>query len=156
MKKSTSLKPAQINALKLLAMGNSDTQVAEMLEVTTMTIYRWKRLPEFEAKLNSITHSGLEEIAKKMNATTLTAVETLQEILCDLREPSSTRLKAALGVLGTMASVNSALEKSLKNRVADFDLRQRFTGPVYTYDESGNRYQRVECSYNLMQDEIVI
>jgi hypothetical protein len=139
-----SLKARQLNAIQLLALGTPAYQVAAQLEVSTMTIYRWQRLPEFEAKLNAITSSGLEEIAKKMNATTLTAVETLQEILCNMTEPSTTRMKAALGVLSAVASVNNMLEKSLKHRVADFDLQQRFSEQAFTFDGSGNRYPRIE------------
>lgn len=105
-----------------------------------MSVYRWKRLPAFEAKLHSITESGLEEIARKANAATLTAVETLQEILCDLTQPTTIRMRAALGVLGVMATVNGALEKSLKHREADFELAQRFDGPSFTYDGNGNKY----------------
>ena len=100
-----SLKARQLNAVQLLALGTPAYQVAAQLDVSTMTIYRWQRLPAFEAKLNAITSSGLEEIAKKMNATTLTAVETLQEILCNMAESPTTRMKAALGVLGAMSSV---------------------------------------------------
>ena len=133
------LKARQLNAVQLLATGTPAYQVAEQLDVSTMTIYRWQKLPEFEAKLNSITSSGLEEVAKKMNATTLTAVETVQEMLCDMRLPANTRLKAALGVLSTVASVNSMLEKSLKHRIADFDLQGRFTQQMWTYDGEGNR-----------------
>lgn len=141
MPKTHALKPMQLNAIKLLAVGTPAYQVAERLEVSTMTIYRWQRLPEFEAKLNSIYSSGLEEIAKKMNATTLTAIETLQEILCEMREPSITRMKAPLGVLSAMSSVNSVLEKSLQHRVGDFDLQQRWSSPAFTYDCSGNPCQ---------------
>jgi len=139
-----SLKARQLNAVQLLAIGTPAYQVAAQLEVSTMTIYRWQRLPEFEAKLNSITSSGLEEIAKKMNATTLTAVETLQEIVCDLREPSSTRMKAALGVLANVASVNNMLEKSLIHRVADFDLKNRISDQSFTYDKHGNKYENIK------------
>ena len=133
------LKARQLNAIQLLATGTPAYQVAAQLEVSTMTIYRWQKLPEFEAKLNSITSSGLEEVAKKLNATTLTAVETLMEILCDMQEPSTTRMKAALGVLSNTASVNNMLEKCLKHRVADFDLHERFEQQGWTYDSNGNR-----------------
>jgi transposase-like protein len=132
------LKPRQLSAIQLLACGTPACRVAERLEVSTMTLYRWSRQPEFEAKLRSITSSGLEEVAKKMNATTLTAVETLQEILCDMTQPTGTRLKAALGVLAALPSVSSALEKGLQHRVADFDLNQRWSGKTFTFDSSGN------------------
>jgi hypothetical protein len=139
MAASNSLKPKQLSAIRMLAMGTPAYRVAAQLEVSTMTIYRWRRLPEFDAKLTSIANSGLEEIAKKMNATALTAVETLQEVLCDLSQPVPLRMKAALGVLGAMPSLNGALERSLQHRLADFDLAQRFDGPIFTYDSAGNR-----------------
>lgn len=83
MENTKPLKPVQLTAIQLLAAGKPAHRVAEQLEVSTMTIYRWRQQPEFEAKLNSIASSGMEDIAKKLNATTLTAVETLQEVLCD-------------------------------------------------------------------------
>lgn len=139
MESVKSLKPVQLTAIQLLAMGTPASQVAERLEVSAMTIYRWQRQPEFEAKLNAVTSSGLEEIAKQMNATTLTAVETLHEVLCDLTQPTATRMKAALGVLNVMSSVNGALEKGLKHRIADFDPKQRWSNLGYTYDASGQQ-----------------
>lgn len=144
MSNGKSLKPKQLSAVRLLASGAPAYRVAEQLEVSTMTIYRWRRLPEFSAKLHSITNSGLEEIAKKLNATTLTAVETLQEVLCDMTQPAPTRIKAALGVLGVMSSVNGALEKSLQHRLADFDLAQRFEIGFLPYDAVGSGYSGSE------------
>lgn len=138
MESTKPLKPVQLTAIQLLAIGTPASHVAQQLEVSAMTIYRWQRQPEFEAKLQALTSSGLVEIAKTMNATTLTAVETLQDILCDLSQPTATRLKAALGVLGVMASVNGALEKGLQHRVADFDLKQRWNNLGHTYDAAGH------------------
>jgi hypothetical protein len=141
MENVRSLKPKQINAIQLLAVGTPAYQVAERLDVSAMTIHRWQQIPEFEAKLHSITNSGLEEIAKKMNIAALTAVETLQEAMCDMSEPITTRMKAATGVLNAMPSVNGALEKCLVHRAADFDLKTRFRGQAYTYDSNGNPCQ---------------
>lgn len=141
MSNVTQLKPRQLNAIKLLAAGTPANQVAERLEVTTMTLYRWQRLPAFEAKLRSISSSGLEEVAKKMNAVALTAVETLQEVMCDLREPSAVRIKVALGVLHAMPAVNSSLEKSMQNKMADFDLGGRWIEPAFSFDSCGNPIQ---------------
>ena len=142
MKKHT-LKPAQINAIKLLSMGTPANQVAAQLEITTMTLYRWQKMPEFESVLRNTSFSGLEEIAKKMNVTTITAIETLQEFLCNMGESNNIRLKAALGVLGAMASVNNALDKSLKHKAADFS-REYYLDHfnTTTYDSAGEPCQR--------------
>ncbi|SFM42875.1 phBC6A51 family helix-turn-helix protein [Nitrosomonas communis] len=153
MKNHKPLKPKQLTAIQLLAMGTPASEVAAKLEITSMTLYRWQRLPEFNSKLNNITHSGLEEIAKKMNAATITAIETLQEAMCDLTEPSSVRIKAALGVLGAMASVNGVLEKALKHRIGDFDLNHRFTDQAFTFDMDGNPCQlSTQKSYSISSD----
>ena len=137
MKPVNTLKPKQLNAIRMLATGAPAYQVAEKLEITTMTLWRWQRLPEFERTLQSIAHSGLDELAKKMNIAALTAVEVLQEILCDMRLPAATKIRAAVGALRAMPSVNGALEKSLQHRVADFDPRNRFAGPTFTHDSDG-------------------
>lgn len=139
MHNGKSLKPMQLTALKLIAMGTPANQVAERLEVSAMTVYRWQRLPAFQEKLGCISSSGLQEIATKLNAASLTAVETLQEVLCDISQPPAIKVKAALGVLNAMASVNNALEKGLQHRVADFPLQDRFNGPAFTFDSSGER-----------------
>jgi hypothetical protein len=131
------LKPKQLNAIRLLAAGTPSYQVAERLEITTMTLYRWQRLPEFEQTLHAIAYSGLDEIAKKVNVAALTAIETVQEILCNMTEPSDVRLKAAMVALKAMPLVNGALEKGMAHREADFDLRKRFSGPAFTYASNG-------------------
>ena len=127
--------------MQLLAIGEPKNVIAAKLEITTMTLYRWEKLPEFESKLNSINSSGLEEIAKMTNAATLTALETLQDILCRLDEPRSTQIKVALGVLKVMPSVNCALEKALEHRVGDFDLDKRWDIGS-RFDGSGNLIQK--------------
>lgn len=131
-----SLKPVQLSALKLIAMGTPDCQVASTLNVSVMSVYRWKRLPAFEAKLNSITSSGMEQIATTLNAAALSAAETLSEILNDMSQPVPIRMRAALGVLNALGPVNSALERGLQHRAADFDLGQRFN-QGHTYDAVG-------------------
>ena len=151
-----SLKARQLTAVKLLSIGTPANQVAAQLEVSTMTIYRWKRMPEFEAMVGSIALSGLEEIAKKMNATTLTAVETLQEILCNMNEPVNLRLKAALGVLHNAASVNNMLNKTHRFGASDFDVNKRFFEPSFTYDADGERYPEITKLDTTGLTEIVI
>ena len=152
MKHKKKLKAKQLKAVQLLAMGEPKNVIAAKLEITTMTLYRWQKQPEFNSKLNFIAHSGLEEIAKKMNATTVTAIETLQEAMCDMREPSTVRIKAAIGVLNAMPTVNRPLEKGLKHRVADFDLRERWNDIGFIYDINGDPIQK---SHPLSSESII-
>jgi hypothetical protein len=131
------LKPRQIHAIQLLAVGTPLTRVAQTLEISEMTLWRWGKQAEFQSKLNSVANSGMEQIAKTLNAAALTAAETLQEILCDLSQPVPTRMRAALGVLNAMGSVNAALERGLQHRAGDFDLNQRWNSQGSTYDQRG-------------------
>ena len=149
MKTAKTLKPRQLTAIKLLATGLPAYQVAERLEITSMTLYRWRRLPEFEETLSSLCHSGLQELAQKMNAASLTAVETLHELLCDMTTPATTRMKAAIGILESMPTMNAALENGLQHRTADFDPRERFTGPAFTHDSGGRPHPIYESHQHL-------
>ena len=157
------LKPKQIDAIKLLATGTPAYQVAAQLQVTTMTLYRWQRLPVFEEKLRTITHSGLEQFAKKTNLAALTAVETLQHYMCDMSVSPSLHVKASLGVLNAMHKVNGALDRGMQHRSADFDVKTRFSGPSFTYDGDGNtcqsnmeKFSNKASSVDLYADEVVV
>lgn len=162
MKTDNTLNARQLTALKLLASGTPDHQVVERLEITRVTLYRWKQLPEFEEKLRTITNSGLEQVAKKMNALALTAAETLQYYMCDMSLPADTQIKLALGVLNAMPKVNGALEKSLQHRSADFDVKTRFKESGFTYDADGNTCQSnmeklgKASSADMASDEVVV
>lgn len=137
MNNVNSLKARQLQAVKLLALGTPASHVAARLEVSVMTIWRWQRQPAFEAKLQAVTSSGMEQIATTLNAAALSAAETLSEILNDMSQPTNTRMRAALGVLSALGPVNSVLERGLQHRAADFDLAQRFNlqGHTHTYDQ---------------------
>ena len=139
----TSLKPRQVQALHLLAVGRPASEVAAVVNVSAMTIFRWKQSPAFRSRLERVSNSGLEEIAKKLQALSLTAVETLQESLCDMSLPVHLRAKVALGVLGSLGSVNAVLTKRLPDGAGDFELEHRFKGPALSYDSQGERIFRV-------------
>lgn len=130
------LKPKQIQAIRMLARGEKKIHIAQQLSVTTMTLHRWEQLPSFQTQLATVHASGLAAIARLTNAATLTAIETVQECLCDMREPASVRTRVALSFLRTFPAVNATLENGLKHRVADFHLADRFKGGN-TFDSRG-------------------
>ncbi len=156
MHKANSLKPLQLSAIQLLAIGTPANQIAARLEITTMTLYRWQKLPEFETKLRALTSSGMEEIARKMNIAGLTAIEVLQEIMCNIAESKTTQMKAAIGVLNAMSAVNGVLEKSLKHRVGDFDLQKRWNETAFSYDMDGNPCQQSRIDINSLPDMVEV
>ncbi|MFZ2303034.1 MAG: helix-turn-helix domain-containing protein [Gallionella sp.] len=147
MIKNKPLKPKQNAALRLLAQGESHKFVAEILNVSAMTVYRWGCIPEFQAQLKTITASetGLEVTARRLSAAVLTAIETTQETMCNMREPVELRLKAAQIILRSMPPASAALEKALRHRMSDFLLEQRFDGGN-TYDSAGNEIPKFNHS----------
>jgi transcriptional regulator with XRE-family HTH domain len=144
MMHSTSLTTKQQIAVRLLAQGESKSNVAARLDVSRITLSRWEKNPQFESQLTSITRSGLEQTAKMLNAASLTAAETLQEILCDMTQPVTIRLKAALGVLHVTPAISLSLQRDLY-QVSDFDLKHR-GGTQYTYNSQGEIIDRATPS----------
>ncbi len=114
MKNVKPLNPRQLHAIKLLAAGTPDYLVAQRIEVSTMTIYRWKRQEVFNQELRRIAYFGLEDFSKKLNESAVTAIETLQEVMNDLREPSTHRSKVALGIINALPKMQEALSRSVQ------------------------------------------
>jgi transcriptional regulator with XRE-family HTH domain len=135
MMDTASLTAKQQIAIRMLAQGESKAIVAARLDVSRMTLSRWEKNPQFESQLTSITRSGLEQTAKMLNAASLTAAETLQEILCDTTLPVQVRLKAALGVLNVTPAISSSLQRDIYQDT-DFDLKHRWA-TQYTYNAQG-------------------
>lgn len=118
MKISNALPPRQMIAIRLLASGLTATAVAEELGISYMTLYRWKQNELFSAELNRATTSYIMEFTEKLNFSAMAAIDTLNEIMNDLREPSTHRGKIALGVLKNLPRIQSALAKT-SYRAAD-------------------------------------
>lgn len=137
---TTKLSTKQEIAIRLLAQGESKTAVATRLNVSRMTLSRWVKNSEFESQLVSISRSGLEQTAKMLNAASLTAAETLQEILCDMTQPKILRVKAALGVLRVLPTINASLQRDMYQD-NDFDVQHRW-GLQYTYNAQGEVIDR--------------
>jgi len=137
MNYSKILTQKQLEAIGFLAKGESKLSVAAKIGVSPATLNRWNRDPVYQAELASAYFSGLEATMKMVNIVTLTSLETLQEFLCDMLLPHEFRLKAALGVLHNAPRLNSALEKNLKHRLADFTNEEKFAGGN-TFDAAGN------------------
>lgn len=135
MKTGKGLRPVQLSAIRLLAVGTPIVRVAEKLDISCMTIWRWRtQNPEFESRLNAVAASGLQEVGKQINRTALVAVEVLQQLLGDMTQPTSVQVKVALGVLNSMPNINAAIEKGLLHRAADFDPERHWdneVGPIY-------------------------
>jgi len=137
MKNVKPLHARQLHAIKLLAAGTPDYLVAQRIEVSTMTIYRWKRQDEFSSELRRITYLGMEDFSKKLNDTTLVAIDTLYEVMNRLDEPSRHRSKVALGVLNALPKIQEALARHVQPHTAppdDLTWGQEVPGVVIEAD----------------------
>jgi hypothetical protein len=83
-----------------------------------------------------------------LNAASLAAIETAQEVMCNMREPVELRLSAAKIVLTAMPPTTAALEKALRHRLADFSLEERFERGS-TYDSAGHEILKFCASTNI-------
>lgn len=153
MRNAKPLKAIQTAALRLLAQGETHKFVAQTLNVSQMTVYRWGHIPEFQAQLKTITASetGLEVTARRLSAAVLTAIETSQEAMCNMREPVEIRLKAAQIILRSMPPASAALERALRHRMSDFLLEQRFEGGN-TFDSAGNEIPKFNHSTSIRSE----
>jgi hypothetical protein len=111
--------------------------VAEKLDISCMTIWRWRQSEEFESRLNAVAASGLQEVGKQINQTALVAVAVLQQLLGDMTQPTNVQIKVALGVLNSMPNINAAIDKALLHRAADFDPESVWSSQGCTYNQHG-------------------
>jgi hypothetical protein len=92
---NTPLTPKQEQAAVLLARGMRPSRVVEELEVARTTLFEWRRLPAFEARLNEELEEAQEALRSKIRSIQLKALDVVEEALdsaeADLRE----RLAAA-------------------------------------------------------------
>ena len=97
-----SLSPLHEEAALLLAQGHKQKDVATHLQVTEMTITRWKQSPLFESKLTEFTRQiqaeSLSYAQEKMTHMQVKAVDRL-DYLIDQAESESVQLGAVREVL---------------------------------------------------------
>ena len=137
MKNVKPLHARQLHAIRLLAAGTPDYLVAQRIEVSTMTIYRWKRQDDFNRELRQITYSGLEDFSKKLSDCAVNAIETLHEVMNDLREPSTHRSKVALGVINALPKLQVALAHSARHSVECSVIREETEDADSALDSGG-------------------
>lgn len=78
-----SLSADQLSALSLLAKGATPSQVAAELGISERTLFRWKKLPEFDAAANQIavavTKTVITETATDLSELALEHLQAHQE-----------------------------------------------------------------------------
>lgn len=93
----------QTEAIRLLAKGLTNAEVAKQLGIAERTIYRWYKNAEFTSALEqtkssvvaAVLESAVEDINAEIKKLLPLAVQTLQDVLTDSEKRVSDRLRAA-------------------------------------------------------------
>jgi transposase-like protein len=97
----------------LLIQRNVD-EAAKSIGISTQTLVRWMKLPEFQASYREARRAAYGQSIARLQQATAAAVSTLLKIMVDTNSPASTRVRAADSVLN---HATKAIE------VEDIDVR---------------------------------
>ena len=109
VKSEKKLTTSQRKAIELVSKGYSNAMVANALEVTTATIYNWKRLPLFKQELAVAINLKAESSNYKLHDLFRKALEECEGLMQD-RNPTI-RLGAARLVCESYSAIAKAAEE---------------------------------------------
>ena len=128
---STKLKENQLLAIPLVAQGVSGKEIAKQLSVAEETVSRWKQLPEFQARVNSILMECREDTQQQLRHVISLSLTIIQEELQNTN--SSTRVSLALKLVNSMKltgllyeEIGSNNAKIIEKRKGDEDFKDLF------------------------------
>ncbi len=90
---NVTLSDIQLQGIDLLIAGQSKSEVAAVLGIDRVTVWRWHNEPEFQAQYNQRCHDIYDANADKLRALGDQAIDVLAEMLSSKKE--NIRLKAA-------------------------------------------------------------
>lgn len=94
------LTPKQLQAAQLVAVGNSDEEIANVHGACRSTVHRWRTLsPLFQAEVNRHRAVMADKISDKLRDSVLKAVDTVTQLMTN-SEDEGIKLKAASMLLG--------------------------------------------------------
>lgn len=97
------LTPRQLDALQLIAAGQSQRQAAKAVGVSPQTMTAWRHLPEFENQLEALMAQAQAETLTMLRGQRIKALETINHLMDSA--PAATRLQAARTVLEASATL---------------------------------------------------
>jgi|TARA_B100000809_G_C14671798_1_gene363523 hypothetical protein len=120
---TSGLTSQQQQALNLLASGETIGKVSDQLKIHRSTIWRWSRIPEFEATLNTVVAEARAEMQQGLLALQSRAVQTLSE--CMVSPNHMVRMRAALTVLDRVSGMRCGptTAESIRQRGMPFALQ---------------------------------
>ena len=119
---SNTFSPVQLQALSLLAQGQSITKTAQACELHRTTIHTWIRSnPDFADALRDARAENADHWRAEIQKHAESALNAVRALLDDPKTPATVRLKAALHIL-TLAAQPPA-PQSKEERQDHHDLR---------------------------------
>jgi len=94
-------------------------EAARAVGVSTATLMRWQKLPEFQAAYRAARRAAHGQSIARLQHATSAAVSTLLKVMVDASTPASTKVRAADSVLGHSAK---AIEiEDIEARVSELE-----------------------------------
>ena len=128
---STKLNQNQLLAIPLVAQGVSGKNVAKKIQVTEETVSRWRKLPEFQAEVNSLLKECRDETQHKLRSLVNTALEVIKDELEN--KNSEQRITIALKILQNMKlntylyeEIGSSKAENVKSKMWNEDFAEKF------------------------------
>lgn len=85
-----------------LIAGESVTAIAERIGVAPSTLYRWRKLPNFQRALQEAGRRSLDATMRHLEGESAAMAEVILALAADENTPAATRLSAARTVLDTV------------------------------------------------------
>lgn len=110
MMKNVTLTARQTRAIELLLIGTPIKEVANLVNVSRGTIYRWLDQPRFQSTINKEKTQVVERLSLALASLGQKAVKTLEEALDDPSAGTSVRVRAADVVINRILSIRELVD----------------------------------------------
>jgi hypothetical protein len=102
-------------AIAALLVEKNHAEAARVASIDLSTLKRWMRLPEFIEEYRRARWGVVDQAYARVQQNTPTSASVLLKLMADPTTPSSSRIRAALGVFGL---AHEALDLDIETRVA--------------------------------------
>jgi hypothetical protein len=101
----------------LLTQKNQE-EAARTAGINVKTLKRWKRLPEFIAEYRRVRLEAVEQAYARLQQNSGAAASVLLKLMADPDTAASSRIRAALGVIGIS---REGLDLDIETRVSELE-----------------------------------
>ena len=116
-------------AIAALLVEKNHAEAARVVGIDLSTLKRWLRLPEFIEAWRRARWEVVEQAYARVQQNTGVAGAVLLKLMADPATPSSSRIRAALGVFGL---AHEALDLDIDTRVSELERAAEASKPAHT------------------------